>query len=54
MAKAKAGKPEAGRKPGSEGLPYKSADSVCGGPVEGQPKSGLGADHEVKGSKKVQ
>lgn len=54
MAKAKAGKPSAGRKPGDEGLPYKSAESVCGGPLVEQPKGGKGEGFEVKGSKKVQ
>ena len=41
-------------KPGDEGLPYKSAESVVGGPVEDQPKAGLGADQGVKGGKKLQ
>ena len=36
-------------KPGDEGLPYKSAESVVGGPLEDQPKAGLGSDQGVKG-----
>lgn len=38
-------------KPVDEGLPYKSAESVVGGPLDDQPKSGLGADQGVKGGK---
>lgn len=51
MAKAKAGKPSADRKPGNEGLNYKGAGSVCGAPVEGQPEEGLNASKGVKGGK---
>lgn len=48
--KAKAGKPEAGRKPGGEGLPYAETAGCVGGPVDGEIKGyGLGEGHEVKG-----
>lgn len=49
MAKGVAGKPNAGRKPGGEGLPYKDAASVVGGPVEQQPEAGLNPGKGVKG-----
>jgi len=49
MAKGIAGKPSASRKPGSEGLPYKDAASVVGGPVEEQPEAGLNPSKAVKG-----
>lgn len=36
-------------KPGDEGLPYKKAETVVGGPVEDQPQKGLGEGKGVKG-----
>lgn len=36
MAKGNAGNPNAGRKPGGEGLPYKDCASVVGGEPENQ------------------
>jgi len=36
-------------KPGDEGLPYKNAEEVVGGPLDDQPKPGLGADMGVDG-----
>lgn len=42
-----------GAKPGKEGLPYKSFESVTGGPDEEMQKPGLNPSHEVKGSKSV-
>ena len=49
MAKAIAGKPNASRKPGGEGLPYKEAASVAGGPIEAQAEAGLNPGKGVKG-----
>ena len=43
-------KPNASRKPGGEGLPYKDAAGVVGGPVEEQPEAGLNPGKGVKGS----
>lgn len=36
-------------KPGDEGLPYKDAEDVCGGPLDNQPEQGLGAEKGVDG-----
>lgn len=41
-----------GSKPGREGLPYKSAESVCGGPPDDNPEKGLKPGKGVKGSSK--
>ncbi len=49
MAKGIAGKPSASRKPGGEGLPYKDAASVVGGPIEAQAEAGLNPGKGVKG-----
>ena len=43
--------PDASRKPGKEGLPYKSAEAVIGAPPDNQTQGGLGDGHEVKGGK---
>ena len=52
--KAKAGKPDAGKKPGGEGLPYSPAEPCVGGPIDGAPKgSGLGEGYGVKGGKSI-
>ena len=51
MAKAKAGKP-APRKAGKEGLPYKPAAQVAGGPIEDDIEAtGLNEGKGVKGEK---
>ncbi len=48
----KASKPDAKRKPGGE-LPYKSFESVTGGPDEEMQKPGLHPEKGVRGSKSV-
>lgn len=51
MAKANAKKPGSDKAGGE--LPYSSAEKVLGGPVDGKPEKGLGADHSMKGSRSV-
>lgn len=38
-----------GSRPGDEGLPYTDASKCLGGPVDGDPQKGLGAEKSVKG-----
>ena len=52
MAKAKAGKPSASRKPGGE-LPYTSVEKAVGGPICGNPKPGLQPNKGVTGQPKL-
>lgn len=42
-----------GPKAGNEGLPYKKASEVCGGPVDGDYEAGLGEGKGVDGKSSV-
>ena len=40
-------------KPGGEGLPYKKASEVIGGPPDGNPETGMKPEKGVKGESEV-